>query len=71
MNVGGHLYELGELSAAEMFHILKSFSNIHSTPYKLPSLYVDGRKPFPIVHGKTSEDTLLEVRHEKIRRLIP
>lgn len=28
------------------------------------SFYPDGRKPFPIVHGKTSEDTFLEVKCE-------
>lgn len=31
---------------------------------------LDGRKPFPIVHGKTSEDTLLEVRPHRIKRTI-
>lgn len=32
---------------------------------KLPTVclfFIDGRKPFPINHGQTSDETLLEVR---------
>lgn len=31
-------------------------------------VYLDGRKPFPIAHGKTSEATFLEVRRHGIKR---
>lgn len=73
VNVGGHLYELGECPTAEEWkHLVICVTFLimntliaHSAVIKL-FVFVnpDGRKPFPIVHGKTSEDSFLEVRHQ-------
>uniref|UniRef100_A0A3P9KVM7 Ubiquitin carboxyl-terminal hydrolase n=1 Tax=Oryzias latipes TaxID=8090 RepID=A0A3P9KVM7_ORYLA len=42
-----------------------AFVNVGGHLYEL-----DGRKPFPVVHGKTSEDTLLEVKTTTLKQIL-
>lgn len=80
VNVGGQLYELGEWTTICMF-IYRTYLVIFVTLLIVITLiahlavielsvfvYLDGRKPFPIAHGKTSEATFLEVRRHGIKR---
>uniref|UniRef100_A0AAQ4QIP7 Ubiquitin carboxyl-terminal hydrolase n=1 Tax=Gasterosteus aculeatus aculeatus TaxID=481459 RepID=A0AAQ4QIP7_GASAC len=66
VNVGGQLYELGESTTVPSKICSRSClivdDNDLNKLFKFICMNLDGRKPFPIVHGKTSEDRFLEVR---------